>query len=235
MIWSGLLIYWGDSIPPYQHAHEVYRVGLGHWTLFRLYPDWFWKLLNRPYQLTTGLGYHFLFMWVFAINGIAYVIYLLLSGEWRLLVPEPNSFFDAIQVILVDLHISKRLPAQKKYNGAQRIAYSLVILMGFGSLVRLYRFSRLEPTFSQASYAATGSGNRAARSRSKRSPMVSVCPLSRRSRRIRHCCARSSFHSSQLPKRGTGTMKLRRAYPTRPSTLPLSLPLAGRPNFDANR
>ena len=26
MIWSGLLIYWGDSIPPYQHPHEVYRV-----------------------------------------------------------------------------------------------------------------------------------------------------------------------------------------------------------------
>jgi len=39
----------------------------------------------------------------------------------------------------------------------------------------------------------------------------------------------------QLLKCGIGTMKLRRAYPTSPSTLPLSLPLAGRPNLSANR
>jgi thiosulfate reductase cytochrome b subunit len=135
MIWSGLLIYWGDSIPPYQHAHQVYRIGIGHWTLLRFFPDWFWKLLNAPYQLTTGMGYHFLFMWVFAINGVAYVSYLALSGEWRLLAPERRSVRDAIQVTLVDFHLSKGLPSQKKYNGAQRIAYSAVILMGLGSLV----------------------------------------------------------------------------------------------------
>jgi thiosulfate reductase cytochrome b subunit len=135
MIWSGLLIYWGDSIPPYQHAHQVYRIGIGHWTLIRFFPDWFWKLLNAPYQITTGLGYHFLFMWVFAINGLAYVCYLAISGEWRLLLPERRNLRDAIQVMLVDLHLRKGLPPQKKYNGAQRIAYSVVILMGFGSLV----------------------------------------------------------------------------------------------------
>jgi len=135
MIWSGLLIYWGDSIPPYQHAHQVYRIGIGHWTLLRFFPDWFWNLLNAPYQLTTGMGYHFLFMWVFAINGIAYVVHLALSGEWRFLVPERRSIRDAIQVTLVDLHLSVGLPSQKKYNGAQRIAYSSVILMGLGSLV----------------------------------------------------------------------------------------------------
>lgn len=135
MIWSGLLIYWGDSTPPYRHAHQVYRIGLGQWTLFRFFPDGFWKCLNAPYQITTGLGYHFLFMWIFAINGIAYVLYLALSGEWRLLVPERKSVRDAIQVTLVDLHLRRELPPQKKYNGAQRIAYSAVILMGLGSLV----------------------------------------------------------------------------------------------------
>ena len=135
MIWSGLLIYWGDSTPPYQHAHQVYRIGIGHFTLVRFFPDWFWKLLNAPYQITTGLGYHFLFMWIFALNGIAYVAFLAISGEWRLLVPEPRSVRDAIQVTLVDLHLRKGLPPQKKYNGAQRIAYSAVILMGFGSLL----------------------------------------------------------------------------------------------------
>ncbi len=135
MIWSGLLIYWGDSIPPYQHAHQVYRIGIGNFTIVRFFPDWFWKLLNAPYQLTTGMGFHFLFMWIFALNGIAYVGFLLISGEWRLIVPEGRSLRDAIQVTLVDLHLRKGLPPQKKYNGAQRIAYTLVILMGLGSLI----------------------------------------------------------------------------------------------------
>jgi thiosulfate reductase cytochrome b subunit len=135
MIWSGLLIYWNDSDNAYQHPHAVYRVGVGSLTLVRLFPPWFWKAINAPYRVTEGLGYHFFFMWIFAINGILYVAYLLISGEWRLLVPERRSIKDAIQVTLVDLHVRKDLPPQKKYNGAQRIAYSAVILMGLGSLV----------------------------------------------------------------------------------------------------
>ncbi len=51
------------------------------------------------------------------------------------MVPERRSLRDAIHVTLVDLHLRKGLPDQTKYNGAQRIAYSSVILMGFGSLV----------------------------------------------------------------------------------------------------
>jgi thiosulfate reductase cytochrome b subunit len=135
MIWSGLLIYWNDSDNAYQHPHAVYRVGVGSLTLVRLFPSWFWKAINAPYRVTEGLGYHFFFMWLFAINGILYATYLLISGEWRLLVPERRSIKDAIQVTLVDLHLRKGLPPQKKYNGAQRIAYSAVVLMGLGSLV----------------------------------------------------------------------------------------------------
>ena len=46
-----------------------------------------------------------------------------------------RSLRDAIQVTLVDLHLRKGLPEQTKYNGAQRIAYTSVILMGAGMLV----------------------------------------------------------------------------------------------------
>src|SRR5271163_3434911 len=134
MIWSGLLIYWNDSDNAYQHPHAVYRVGVGSLTVVRLFPPWFWRLINAPYRVTEGLGYHFFFMWIFAINGILYVLYLLISGEWRVLVPERRSFLDAIQVTLVDLHLRKGLPPQKKYNGAQKIAYTSVVLMGLGSL-----------------------------------------------------------------------------------------------------
>ena len=48
-------------------------VGIGSLTLVRLFPEWFWKAINAPYRVTEGLGYHFFFMWIFAINGIVYV------------------------------------------------------------------------------------------------------------------------------------------------------------------
>ncbi len=135
MIWSGLLIYWNDSDNAYLHAHRVYRVGIGRFTLVRFFPDWFYNLLHVPYHVTQGLGYHFFFMWVFGINGLFYVLYVWLSGEWRFMVPERRSLRDALQVTLVDLHLRKGLPSQTKYNGAQRIAYSSVVLMGAGMLL----------------------------------------------------------------------------------------------------
>ncbi len=144
MIWSGLLIYWNDSDNAYLHPHRVYRIGLGRFTLFRFFPDWFYGKLHVPYHVTQGLGYHFFFMWLFAMNGVVYVLYTWLSGEWRFLLPQRRSLKDAIQVTLVDLHLRKGLPPQTKYNGAQRIAYTSVILMGAGML--LTGFAIYKPT-----------------------------------------------------------------------------------------
>jgi len=135
MIWSGLLIYWNDSDNAYLHPHAVYRVGLGSFTALRFFPEWFYKLINALYHVTQGLGNHFFFMWIFALNGLAYVLYTAISGEWRFLLPDRRSLREAIQVTLVDLHLRKGLPPQKKYNGAQKLAYTSVILMGAGSLL----------------------------------------------------------------------------------------------------
>jgi thiosulfate reductase cytochrome b subunit len=135
MIWSGLLIYWNDSDNAYKHPHAVYRVGIGPFTLVRFFPEWFWKAMNAPYHVTEGLGYHFFFAWIFALNGLAYVLYTLLSGEWHFVVPDRESLKQAILVTLKDLHLSKYLPPQTKYNGAQKIAYTSVTLMGAGSLI----------------------------------------------------------------------------------------------------
>ncbi len=135
MIWSGLLIYWNDSDNAYLHPHRVYRVGLGGVTLFRFFPEWFYKTLHVPYHVTEGLGYHFFFMWIFALNGMAWVLYTAISGEWRFLLPQRQSLREAVQVTLVDLHLRKGLPEQTKYNGAQRIAYTSCIVMGAGMLL----------------------------------------------------------------------------------------------------
>jgi thiosulfate reductase cytochrome b subunit len=102
MIWSGILIYWNDSDNAYQHPHRVYRIGLGKLTLFRFFPDWFYKWSHVPYHVTQGLSYHFFFAWIFALNGGAWVLYIWLSGEWRLILPERRSLRDAFQMTLVD-------------------------------------------------------------------------------------------------------------------------------------
>src|SRR5580698_5946777 len=135
MIYSGVLIYWADSQHEGLNAHHVYRVGFGDWTVFRFFPRWFYNDLHLKYQLAQGLAYHFFFMWFFALNGIAYVLYTFLSGEWRNLIPTRHSFAGAIRVVLHDLGLSKRPLPQQKFNEAQRIAYTGVVLMGVGSLL----------------------------------------------------------------------------------------------------
>jgi thiosulfate reductase cytochrome b subunit len=126
MLWSGLLIYW---------ANDVYSIGWGDTTILKFFPEAFYKAINIPYRLAEGMSFHFAFMWLFTINGIAYVSYTFFSGEWRHLIPNRKSFKEAWQVVLNDLHISKFTPAKKKYNAAQKIAYAMIIIMGFGSLL----------------------------------------------------------------------------------------------------
>jgi thiosulfate reductase cytochrome b subunit len=127
MIWSGLLIYW---------ANDVYKIGFGSTTLLKFFPDSFYKALNIPFKLAEGMAYHFVFMWLFFLNGIAYVLYTIFSGEWKYLLPNRHSFKEAWQVLLHDLHLRKTAPViTGKYNAAQRVAYSAIIIMGIGSIL----------------------------------------------------------------------------------------------------
>ncbi|RYY14591.1 MAG: thiosulfate reductase [Cytophagaceae bacterium] len=126
MIWSGLWIYW---------ANDIYRIGWGKTTLFKFFPQSFYDALGLTHKLAQGMSWHFMLMWVFFLNGLLYVGYTLVSGEWRYLLPDGNSFREAWQVTLHDLGLRKTAPPVRKYNGAQRIAYTAVVLMGLGSLL----------------------------------------------------------------------------------------------------
>ncbi|WP_246001790.1 cytochrome b/b6 domain-containing protein [Mucilaginibacter gracilis] len=126
MIWSGMLIYWGN---------DVYKIQIGNNTLFNFFPEGFYKFFHFSGRLAEGMAFHFFLMWFFTLNGFFYVVYTIISGEWRDLVPEKKSFREAWLVLLHDLHIRKSAPPQGKYNAAQRIAYTAIIVMGFGSLV----------------------------------------------------------------------------------------------------
>jgi thiosulfate reductase cytochrome b subunit len=126
MIWSGLLIYW---------ANDVYKIGFGDKTLIKFFPQSFYDAFYIPFHLAEGMAYHFVFMWLFFLNGILYVLYTIFSGEWRWLVPNKRSWKEAWFVLLHDLHLTKQKPAQEKYNAAQRVTYTLIILMGIGSVL----------------------------------------------------------------------------------------------------
>ena len=135
MIWSGLLIYW---------AYDPYKIQIGDYTLISFFPDGFYKALNVPRRLAEGMAWHWVFMWLFILNGILYVGYTFISGEWRHLVPSRNSFREAIQVTLYDFGLRKTQPPFIKYNGAQKIAYFSIMLMGIGSV--LTGFAIYKPT-----------------------------------------------------------------------------------------
>ncbi len=139
MAWSGLLIYW---------SNDVYRLGWGDKTLFKFFPDGFYDALGLGHRLAEGMAWHFFVMWFFALNGIAYVTYTFLSGEWRHLVPNRHSFREAWHVVLHDLHLRKEPLPPGKFNGAQRFAYTGVVLMGAGSLatgLAIYKPVQLAP------------------------------------------------------------------------------------------
>lgn len=126
MIWSGLMIYW---------ANDVYNVKIAGKEIIKFFPNNFYNALHLPYRLAEGMAWHFLFMWVFTINGLLYVLYTIISGQWKFLLPNKHSFKEAWLVLLHDLHIIKKAPPVKKYNGAQQIAYTAIIVMGIGSVV----------------------------------------------------------------------------------------------------
>lgn len=105
MVWSGLWIYW---------ANDVYRIGSGSFTLFHFFPTRMYDLLSLGQKLAQGMAWHFTLMWFFALNGLAFFLYLLVSGEWRDFV-----------------HWGRA----GKFNPIQRASYTVIVLMGGASLV----------------------------------------------------------------------------------------------------
>lgn len=126
MVWSGLLIYW---------AYDPYQIQIAGVVVVRFFPQWFYGALDLEYGLATGMAYHFAFAWLFTINGLVYVTYLLRFGEWRVLVPKRRSFREAWHVVLHDLRLRKQPLPPAKFNAAQRFAYTGVILMAAGSVL----------------------------------------------------------------------------------------------------
>lgn len=95
-------------------------------------PEYWYHLDQR---LAEGMAWHFFFMYFFAVNGLLYALYLLFSGHWRYILPNRKSFKQALHVVLHDLRLRKGPLPPQKFNGAQKFAYTGVVLMGLGSVI----------------------------------------------------------------------------------------------------
>jgi Ni/Fe-hydrogenase b-type cytochrome subunit len=82
-----------------------------------------------PDALTFGgwLGgarhWHFALMWVLVVNGLVYLTFIYLHGEWRDLVPRRGDARDVLAMIKFYLFVTKKHPRQGKHNAMQKATY----------------------------------------------------------------------------------------------------------------
>ena len=70
-------------------------------------------------------------MWVLVVNGIIYLGFIYLHGEWRDLVPRRGIFRDSIAMIRFYLFLRRDHPPQGKHNALQRLTYFLMPWVAF--------------------------------------------------------------------------------------------------------
>lgn len=90
-----------------------------------------WATLPSFYSLSDGRKWHFLFAWVFVLNGLAYLAWGLLSRHlWRDMVPGRRELRHIGHVFWE--HVRFRYPegeAARRYNVLQKLAYLAVVLV----------------------------------------------------------------------------------------------------------
>ena len=112
MVWSGILIYWANDIYP------------------GFFPEWFYQTFHIPQRLAEGMAIHFSVAWLFVINSVLYTGYVLLSSHRKELLPDRQAFRDLIPTILHDLKLGKKPLTAGKFNAAQRVTYTFVLIIG---------------------------------------------------------------------------------------------------------
>lgn len=94
-----------------------------------------------PANLTFGgwLGgarnWHFAMMWVLMVNGLVYLAFVYLHGEWRDLVPRRGDPRDAWQMIRFYLFVRPDHPHQGKHNALQKGIYFLLPYVAVAAII----------------------------------------------------------------------------------------------------
>ncbi len=121
MVGSGLQIF--NAYPAFARKGE----------LFCCYP---FEHNRIPAWLTFGgwlagaRNWHFAMMWVLVVNGLIYLGFVYLHGEWRDLVPRKGDVRDSWQMVKFYTFRRKDHPHQGKHNALQKTAYFLMPVAG---------------------------------------------------------------------------------------------------------
>jgi len=121
MVGSGLRIF--NAYPAFARKGET----------FCCYP---FEGQSIPAMLTFGgwlagaRQWHFAMMWVLVANGLVYLGFIYLHGDWRDVVPRRGFVRNAVEMIKFYLFVRKRHPRQGKYNALQRATYFSLPLIG---------------------------------------------------------------------------------------------------------
>lgn len=89
-----------------------------------------WITLPAVQDLGTGRRWHFLFAWIFVINGLVYLLYGILSGKLARLVPTGADLAHIGGAIRE--HLLLRFPKGEeatRYNVLQKLTYLIVVLV----------------------------------------------------------------------------------------------------------
>jgi thiosulfate reductase cytochrome b subunit len=111
-------------------AYPHFGPAANHWPL--PFDGWIPpEAMRSGHGLAAGRGIHFLVGWFLVGNGLAYVVYLFASSEFRRrLFWPPRDTRPMIQQALYYLRIRKQPPAPSFYNGLQRSAYTGALALG---------------------------------------------------------------------------------------------------------
>ena len=126
MVASGLRIF--NAYPAFARKGET----------FCCYP---FEHVAIPSALTFGgwlagaRNWHFAMMWVLVLNGLVYLGFIYLHGEWRDLVPRRGMVRDVVQMLRFYLFLRRDHPVQGKHNALQRGTYFALPIVGAMAVV----------------------------------------------------------------------------------------------------
>ncbi|HEX9108348.1 MAG TPA: cytochrome b/b6 domain-containing protein [Longimicrobiales bacterium] len=98
--------------------------------------------------LAGARNWHFAMMWLLVLNGLVYLGFIWLHGEWRDLVPRRGDARDAWEMVKFYLFIRRHHPRQGKHNTLQKLAYfsmPIIAVLAVVSGIAIWKPVQLAP------------------------------------------------------------------------------------------
>ncbi|HEX2203241.1 MAG TPA: cytochrome b/b6 domain-containing protein, partial [Longimicrobium sp.] len=127
MISSGMRIF--NAYPRFARRGEEFCCW--PWPEGKPFPAW----MTFGGWLAGARNWHFAMMWVLFVNGLVYLAFVYLHGEWRDLAPRRGDLRDAREMVKFYLFVRKDHPRQGKHNALQKLAYFSLPLVGAAAVV----------------------------------------------------------------------------------------------------